>query len=84
MNSKRKLISPLPPGVDKADPRISAWRLDQHEEHLEHLHLSKLDRPHCPDPSWLPVISMALMLFLGLTGLVSPTTVEHWVLGLKP
>lgn len=80
MNSKRRLFAPLPPGVDKSDPELIHWRLDQHQEALEHLHEGKLDRIHL-NPSLTKAAGVALIYALGLIGLLSPDRAA-WLIGL--
>lgn len=80
MNSKRRLFAPLPPGVDKSDPNIIHWRLDQHQEALEHIHENKLDRIHF-NPSLTKAAGVALIYVLGLIGLLSPDRAA-WLIGL--
>ena len=79
MTWKSRLIAPLPPTVDPANPRVLDWRVTRLEEIAEHHQHSKLDRPHMPDPSWLPVVGVALALILGLTGLASPAEMKSLI-----
>ena len=80
MTWKKRLLWPLPPGVDRSDPNIINWRLDQHQEILEHLNDTKLDRPHF-NPSLSKAAGVALIYALGLIGLLSPDRAE-WLIGL--
>lgn len=66
---KHKLLPPLPPFVDRNRPEVIAWRQDQHEQALEHLHLTKLESP---SGSLLRLIFLILTYALGALGWVSP------------
>lgn len=69
-----KLLPPVPPFANKADPKVIAWRQDCHEEAIEHLHRAKLE---LPQSSWLPLIGVVASLILGLAGLVSPAQIAQ-------
>jgi hypothetical protein len=72
----RKLIQPLPPFINKADPMILAWRQDKLEEALEHIHQSKTDiQPEPTSGLWLRTLLLLLTWFLGVIGLASPELV---------
>ena len=79
MSLKQRLIAPLPPSVDPAHPLTLHWRVSNLETIVEHHHETKIDKPHMPDASWLPVIGVALALILGLSGLASPGDVKAFL-----
>ena len=76
MTLSRPLIPPLPPGVEPTSPMILHWRVQRLETIAEHHHETKMDRPHFEPRSWGPVILCALSILLGVTGHVSPETLQ--------
>lgn len=76
---KPRLIPTLPPSM-AADPRILSWRLDQHQEAIEHLNETKMDRPHF-NPSLTKAAGVLGIYALGLLGLLSPERTD-WLIKL--
>jgi len=66
---RHRLLPPVPPFVDRNDPRLIAWRMDQHETAIEHLHARKLEPPPA---SLLRLAWVVCCLVLGLAGAFSP------------
>jgi hypothetical protein len=81
MTSNRRLFAPLPPGVDKSNPEIIHWRLDQHEEAIQSLSDTKVSWPANLNPSLLKAGAVAALYALGLIGLLSPDRAQ-WLIGL--
>lgn len=66
---KSQLLPPLPPYVDPCNPDIQAWRQAQHEQAIEYLHQTKLDKPSA---SMLRLTALIATYALGALGLASP------------
>jgi hypothetical protein len=69
-----KLLPPLPPFVDRRHPDLIAWRQDQHENAIEHLHQTRLEKPSA---SMLRLIALLVTYALGALGLASPAFVAQ-------
>lgn len=83
MNLKhRRHSGEWPPSLRPSDPDILHWRqsrveetLDDHQERLAELE----SRPHVPELSglpWLQIVVLLVLLGLGLTGRLSPETID--------
>lgn len=66
---RKTLLPPVPPFVDRHDLRIIVWRMEQHEQAIEHLHATKIEPPPA---SLLRLLWVMCCLVLGLFGVVSP------------
>ncbi len=66
---KPKLLPPVPPFADRHAPPVMAWRQDNLEAAIEHLHQTKLETP---SGSLLRLIALIATYALGAAGLVSP------------
>ena len=72
--SNSKLLPPVPHYVDKCSPHILAWRQDQHQEAIEHLHQTRLEKPSA---SMLRLSALLVTYLLGALGLASPQFVAQ-------
>ena len=79
MTLKQRLIAPLPPSVDPAHPLTLHWRVTNLETIVQDQYETKLDKPHMPDSSWLPVAKVAAALILGLIGLAWPAKLKAFL-----
>lgn len=71
-----------PPSLDPADPAILHWRQKRAEETLDDHQdrIAELERRQLPDLGtwpWLQIIGLGLLFLLGVTGRLSPETIEN-------
>ena len=78
----RRLSGEWPPPFPRDHPQSLDWRTTRLEESHDQLndrvdHIER--RPHLPDFSslpWLQIVGLLLLIALGVTGRISPETVE--------